>query len=132
MEGYPMIRSHAIVWLDHQHAQLLHFDDEKVLSSKKLKAHSLETRQHGSKVRNEHEFFGEVCDALDGIPEVLAVGSHTAMADFEHYARKHRAHIAKHIAAYEVVDHPSENQLVALGRQFFLKYDRMGGKTSQD
>ena len=33
-----MIRSHAIVWLDHQHAQILHFDDEKVLSGKKLKA----------------------------------------------------------------------------------------------
>ena len=35
-----MIRSHAIVWLDHQHAQVLHFDDEKVLSAKKLKAHT--------------------------------------------------------------------------------------------
>jgi hypothetical protein len=25
------------------------------------------------------------------------------------------------------VDHPSENQLVALARQYFLKYDRMSG-----
>ncbi|MBL8197841.1 MAG: hypothetical protein QG595_65 [Pseudomonadota bacterium] len=123
-----MIRSHAIVWLDHQHAQVLHFDDEKVLSAKKLKAHTIPTKQHGSKVRTEHEFFGEVCDALEGIPEVLAVGPHTAAADFEHYAKKHRPQTAKHIAAYQVVDHPSENQLVALGREFFLKYDRMGGK----
>ena len=120
-----MIRSHAIVWLDHQHAQVLHFDDEKVLSSKKLQAHSHPTKQRGSEVRTEHEFFGEVCDALEGIREVLAVGSHTAAADFEHYAKKHRPHTAKHIAAYQVVDHPSENQLVALGREFFLKYDRM-------
>lgn len=123
-----MIRSHAIVWLDHQHAQILHFDDEKVLSDKKLKAHSVPTKQHGSTVRTEHEFFGEVCDALEGIPEVLAVGSHTAVADLEHYAKKHRPHTARHIAAYQVVDHPSEKQLVALGREFFLKYDRMGGK----
>jgi len=120
-----MIRSHAIVWLDHQHAQVLHFDDEKVLSSKQLKAHSHPTKQRGSEVRTEHEFFGEVCDAMEGMPEVLAVGSHTAVADFEHYAKKHRPHTAKHIAAYQVVDHPSENQLVALGREFFLKYDRM-------
>ena len=63
-----MIRSHAIVWLDHQHAQVLHFDDEKVLSSKKLKAHTIPTKQHGSKVRSEHEFFGEVCDATGGHP----------------------------------------------------------------
>jgi len=31
------------------------------------------------------------------------------------------------VAAYQVQDHPTQNQLVALARQYFLKADRMAG-----
>jgi stalled ribosome rescue protein Dom34 len=117
---------HAVVWIDHQSAQILQFDAEHV-QAQKVKAHSHHTAQHGSKVRTEHEFFGHVCDALAGIQEVLVVGPKTGIADFDHYVRKHRAETAAHVVGSEVVDHPSENQLVALARQYFLKYDRMSG-----
>jgi len=119
-----MSHSHAVVWTDHQSAQLLQLDAEH-LQAKKIRSHNHYTRQHGSTVRTEHEFFGEVCDALDGIAEVLVTGSRTAIADFRHYADKHRPHIAPHIVGYEVMDHPSENQLVAAARKYFLKHDRM-------
>jgi stalled ribosome rescue protein Dom34 len=117
---------HAVVHVDHQQAQVLQFDAEHV-QSQKVKAHTHHTRQHGSTVRTEHEFFGHVCDALDGIPEVLVVGSHTAQADFRHYAEKHRPETVRRIVGYETTDHPTENQLVALARKYFLKYDRMAG-----
>ena len=117
---------HAVVWIDHQSAQVLQFDADHVEASS-VKARHHYTPQHGSAVRTEHEFFGHVCDALDAIPEVLAVGPRTGLADFEHYAKKHRAETAARIVAYEVVDHPSENQLVALARKYFLKHDRMAG-----
>ncbi len=117
---------HAVVWIDHHSAQILQFDAEHVQASK-VKAHTHHTAQHGSSVRTEHEFFGQVCDALAGIPEVLAVGPRTGLAAFEHYVKKHRAAVAEHIVAYDVQDHPTENQLVALARQYFLKYDRMAG-----
>jgi len=117
---------HAVVWTDHQSAQVLQFDEEHVQSSK-VKTQTHHTKQHGSTVRTEHEFFGHVCDALDGIPEVLVVGPSTGLKAFEHYAKKHRAETAGRIVAYEVVDHPSENQLVAMARKYFLKHDRMSG-----
>ena len=120
---------HAVVWLDHQQAKVLQFDAEHV-QAEKVKAHTHHTKQHGSAVRSEHEFFGEVCEALKGIEEVLVVGSSTAQSDFKHYADKHRPQIAKHIVAYETVDHPTEAQLVAKARQFFVKYDRMAGTPS--
>lgn len=113
---------HAVVWTDHKEAQVLQFDAEQVLADK-VRSHTHHTAQHGSAVRSEHEFFGEVCDALDGVGEVLVTGSHTAIADFRHYADKHRPQTAARIAAYEVVDHPSDNQLVALARKYFLKHD---------
>jgi hypothetical protein len=118
---------HAVVWLDHQTAQVLQFDAEHVEASK-VKAHTHHTAQHASGVRTVHEFFGEVCNALAGIPEVLAVGPRTGLADFEHYAKKHRPETAGRIVAFEIVDHPSENQLVAMARKYFVKYDRMAGR----
>jgi len=121
-----MTMFHAVVWIDHMTAQVLQFDAEHV-QAQKVKAHSHHTAYHGSTVRTEHEFFGQVCDALAGIAEVLVVGPKTGIADFQHYVQKHRAALAKQIVAYEVVDHPSENQLVAMARKYFLKYDRMNG-----
>ncbi|WP_127995942.1 hypothetical protein [Piscinibacter defluvii] len=117
---------HAVVWIDHQKAQVLQFDAEHV-QAQKVKAHSHHTAYHGSAVRTQHEFFGEVCDALAGIAEVLVTGPRTGLDDFRHYADKHRPATAKQIVAYETVDHPSEAQLVAYARKYFLKYDRMAG-----
>lgn len=117
---------HAVVWLDHHNAQVLQFDAEHV-QAQKVRAHTHHTAYHGSAVRTEHEFFGEVCNALEGIAEVLVTGSSVATADFRHYVEKHRAQTAKCIVGYEITDHPSENQLVALARKYFLKYDRMAG-----
>jgi hypothetical protein len=115
---------HAVVWTDHHAAKILQFDSDQV-QAQNLRSHTHETAQHGSAVRSEHEFYGEVCAALDGIKEVLVTGSHTALADFRHYADKHRPQTAARIVGYEVVDHPTDNQLVALARQFFHKYDQM-------
>ncbi len=120
-----MGRSHAVVWTDHQSAQVLHFDAEHV-RAQKIRSHNHYTRQHASGVRTEHEFLGEVCDAVDAVAEVLITGSHTAIADFRHYADKHRPQTAARIVGYEVVDHPSEGQLVAAARKYFLQHDRMG------
>ena len=117
---------HAVVWIDHQKAQVLQFDAEHV-QAQKVKAHSHHTAQHGSTVRTQHEFFGSVCDALAGIAEVLVTGPRTGLDDFRHYVEKHRPEVAKQLVGYETADHPSEAQLVAFARKYFLKYDRMAG-----
>ena len=116
----------AVVWIDHHSAQVLQFDAEHV-QAQKVKAQTHYTRQHGSNVRDEHEFFGEVCDALAGITEVLVTGSHTAQSDFRHYVDKHRPQVAKQIVGWETVDQPTEGQLVAFARKYFVKHDRMAG-----
>ena len=121
-----MIHFHAVVWIDHQNAQILQFDAEQVQASK-VKAHSHPTGQHGSAVRTQHEFFGQVCDALAGIPEVLAVGPRTGLSDFEHYLKKHRTETAARVLGFEVSDHLSEIQRVALARKIFLRIGRMNG-----
>jgi hypothetical protein len=121
-----MTLSRAIVWTDHHTAHVLQYDADQVVASH-VKAHAHPTGQHGSAVRTEHEFFGHICDALGGVSEVLVVGPKTGVADFERYATKHRPQTARRIVGCDVVDHPTENQLVAHARQWFLQRDRMAG-----
>jgi len=92
-----------------------------------VQAHAYDTRQHGSNVRTEHEFFGKVCDALAGVREVLVAGSKTALSDFRHYVQKHRAGMAAQFVGWEPVDHPTDGQLVAFARKYFVDHDRMAG-----
>lgn len=117
---------HAVVWTDHQHAQILQFDPEHVESSR-VKAHHHPTAQHGSAVRAEHEFWADLCVALEGVSEVLITGPRTALADFRHYLEKHRPQQVRQVVGYEPVDHPTEAQLLAYARMYFLKHDRMAG-----
>lgn len=117
---------HAVVLIDHQQAQILQFDAEHVEASK-VKARTHHTRQHGSTVRSEHEYYGHVCDALEGIGEVLVTGPSTALSDFRHYVTKHRPALGQPIVGYETSDHPTERQLIAYARQYFLRHDRMAG-----
>ena len=118
---------HAVVLIDHKSAEVIEFGAEQVVK-RKVRTHLHETRQHASAVRSEHEFFGEVCDELGGITEVLVTGGHTALADFRHFVEKHRPLVAAQIVGHEVVDHPSEKELLAMARKFFDKHDRMVGR----
>ncbi len=117
---------HAVLLIDHHEARLLQFDAEHV-EAERIRSHSHHTKQRGSAVRSEHEFYAEVCDALKGIHEVLVTGSKTAQADFRHYLEKHRPAQVAQVVGYESVDQPSDRQLVALARQYFLRHDRMAG-----
>lgn len=123
---------HAVLLIDHLKAELLQFDSDQ-MQVQKIKSHSQHrlrthhTRQPNSDVRTSHEFFGEVCDALTGVAEVLVAGGHTSQTDFRHYVEKHRPQLAKQITGWETVNHPSEGQLVALAKKHFNKVNKMAG-----
>lgn len=117
---------HAVVRVDHQHAEILQFDAEHVEAAQ-VKAHTAHTAQHRSGVRTEHEFYGDVADALAGVQEVLVAGAGTAPGAFRSYCEKHRPAIARQIVGIEVIDHPSVAQLVAFARKYFIARDRMAG-----
>lgn len=119
-----MRSSPAVVHLTHQAAHAIEFDDESSHATN-LAQHAHATRQHGSGVRSEHEYFGAVCDLLEEFTRVVVAGGHTTLADFQHYVTKHRSRTAERIAAYEVVDHPTDNQLVAMARKRLEVLDRL-------
>jgi hypothetical protein len=124
-----MATSHAVIWLDHHAARVLQFDDTK-FDAHKIREHVHPTARHGSEVRSQHEFFGEVCDAMEGVPEILVSGGHTPITDFAHYVGKHRPAVSARVVGYEIVDHPSDKQLVALARTFFAQRDALAGSAA--
>jgi len=118
--GHP----YAVVWVDHQTATILSFDAETA-QTQHVRAHQHPTAQHASGVRAEHEFFAAVCAALAGDGQILVAAGHVASADFHHYVDKHQPQTAKRIAGYEIVDHPSEKQLLAQARSFFDRREHL-------
>jgi stalled ribosome rescue protein Dom34 len=123
-QGISMKSSRGVAHVSHQFAQVIEFDDSST-HVVKTEQHAHATRQHGSQVRSEHEFFASVCELIERFDKVLVTGGHTALADFQHYVAKHRPLVAGRIAAYEIVDHPSENQLVAMARKRFDELERL-------
>lgn len=119
-----MVFSRAVVWTDHQQAVVIRFNADES-TSQHLRAHTHSTAQHGSSVRAEHEFFAELCAALQSSAQVLVMGGHTSLSDFRHYVARHRQQLATQIVGYEVADHRSERQLLALARAFFDRHERL-------
>jgi hypothetical protein len=121
---FSMKSIHGVAHLSHQIAQIIEFD-QNTTRVVKTEQHPHATRQHGSQVRSEHEFFGSVCDEFERFAKLLVTGGHTPLADFQHYVQKHRPLIAPRIVGYEIVDHPSEGQLVALATKRFDALERL-------
>lgn len=117
---------HAVLWLDHQEAHVLQFDEEH-MQAQRIKARSHHTRQHGTDTRHERAYYEQIAAALQGVREVLVVGPGMAGKDFRKHCDGHAVAIAKAIVDVQPADHPTDEQLVALARKYFLKYDQMAG-----
>jgi len=125
-----MTASQAVVRIDHARAEL-HVLGQPAPTTQRLHAKTHDTGHHHSDVRDAHEFFAAVCDAIDAHDEALVVGARHAAADFERYLHKHRPATARRVAAFEVADHQSDAELVASARKFFEQRTRLGGVFGQ-
>ena len=125
------VHYHAIVWIDHHEARIIHFnadaaDEERVRPADPPKhLHVKAGSASGTHVTDEPRFYRDVVDALADTREVLVTGPSTAKADFAKYAHKHAPALMERMAGIETLDRVTDNQLLAEGRRFFLNADRM-------
>jgi len=119
-----MTLPHAVLWINHRNAKVLHFDAETV-QMQKVQAHKHDTGHHGSAVRAEHEFYGEVCDELIAVDDIVVTGNQTALSDFRDYVHKRRMPLAQKILGWETVDSPTDPQLLAFARKYFQNKARL-------
>ncbi len=126
-----MSHYHAVVWLDHAEAHVMHVSKDEV---EKFTAHSSDKRPHlhhkrgsvGSGHRAEDaQYFGEIVKMLGGAQEILVVGPGQAKLELVKYVHKHHHDLVDRVLGVESVDHPSDGQLVAYARKYFDAKDRM-------
>lgn len=124
-----MTTFHAVVWMDHSEAHVMMFDREHV-ESQRIKARSHHTLKHGH-VGADKDFFKQVAQALEGASEVLVTGPAKAKIEFRDYC-KHNAHaVDKAIVDVITSDHPTDAQVVAMARQYFVKFDQLAADPAQ-
>lgn len=116
--------NHAVVWLDHSKAQIIHFSLEES-ESESVKSHSAHLHPHpthGDSVsRDDPRFYTEIAEMLKESQEVLIVGPAEEKLSFSKYLTSHLPAIADKVKGVETVDHPTEGQLLAYARKHFLK-----------
>lgn len=126
-----MAYTHAAVWLDHTSAQVIHLDESTHATHPVRSPHGKEHLHHkhgevGSGHATPHaDYFDLVMKALGDATEIVVCGPASAKQEFVKHAGARNAAFARRILGVETLDHPSEGQLVAFARKYFLAADRM-------
>jgi hypothetical protein len=140
---------HAIVWMDRTEAHVIMFDREHVEAQKiKSRSHHLATGGHvgshqlmhgrgasasgshsaqGGHESSDENFYHAVAKALEGVHEVLLTGPAEGKDEFHAHCKRHDKAVDKAIVGVVSTNHPTDPQLVALAKQYFLKHDKMQG-----
>src|SRR5690349_386145 len=110
---------HAIVWIDHEQAKVVHFNKD---SSQSVVVRSSNSRTHLHHKANstgsghaptDRKYLERVATAIASTGAILVVGPAHAKTEFvTHLKRSHPA-IAARISAVEAMDHPTDGQLLA-------------------
>ncbi len=115
--------SHAIVWLDNKHAKVFVFT-EKAKEGHKVDRKEHHTHHHtdGAGKEDEKKYFHKLTSDLSHFTEILLVGPGLGKDHFKKYLDEHSKDVAKKIIGVETVDHPTDNELVALAKKVFKEH----------
>ncbi len=126
-----MTFTHAVIWIDHKEAHVIQFDAE-ASDSEVLKARSVHPHLHhksgspgAGHTGTEPAYLHAVAKAVEGVTEVLVVGPGSAKLELVRHTERHDPQVAQHIIGLETVDHPTDGQLLAYARKYFLRIDRL-------
>jgi stalled ribosome rescue protein Dom34 len=124
---------HVAVWLDHQEARVLRVEastfDEASIRAPNHHIHR-HPEHHSAEARHQDDskrFFHDVAHALEHADEILVLGPSTAKLHFLKYLHAHAPALAQRVVGVETVDHPTDGQVAAFARRYFLSVDRMRG-----
>ena len=118
--------NHAAIWIDHQRAHVVCFNDEESQSSE-IHAHGGDKHLHhkrgtigsGHAPENTH-YYDAVARAIAGIAAVLVMGPASAKHAFVKHVEAHHHELRKSIASVENADHPTDGEILAHARRWAL------------
>ena len=122
---------HAVVWIDHKKADIVRFDRsadaETIVRHKDAPRtihHKAGTPGPGHIAEDPH-YLAAVAEALQPAQEILIVGPGDVKLELRAYLEKRAPDIAKRVVGVEASDHPTDGELLAMARKYFVGADRM-------
>jgi stalled ribosome rescue protein Dom34 len=115
--------SHAVVWLDHAEAHILHFTSEDVRN--KFAGEPYRRLQHRRdkdgrpRAPADQAYYDTIAGSLVEAEEILVAGPATATAAFVRHLNEHAHDVRARVVAIENVDRPSDGQLLDYARRHF-------------
>jgi len=126
-----MSTNHVVVWLDHAEAHIIHFTVDSSLAEH---VRTTSTRPHlhvksghagSGRAPENARYFEDVTTALQDSKEILLMGPGSEKDEFMKYVAKHHKPLSQRIVATLAADHPTDPQLLAFARKYFVKADEM-------
>jgi stalled ribosome rescue protein Dom34 len=131
-----MSHYHAVVWIDHTEAHVMHISPDDVESSilRPVKDHQKLHHKRGNdkggavgsgRAPEDQHYYHEVVEALKGAQEILIVGPSTAKLNLIRHIQSHDKQMNDKVIGVESADHPTDAQVVVYARKYFTAADRM-------
>ena len=125
------MHTHTLVWIDHTEAKLFDIGTpnagtETIAEAGKSHSHRRDNDHLGhAQNANEHAFHAAVAKSLEGATGILITGPGQARTEFAHYLEAKAPAVSAKVWGVEPLDHLTDPQLIAHGRTFFTKEERM-------
>ena len=122
---------HVLIWIDHHEAKIYHFG---ALESEPSRLRSSDPHLHlhhkANTVGSGHAavdgtFLERIAQAIAHNSAILITGPGTAKNELAGHLERNHPDIAKRVSGVESLDHPTDGELLAIGRRFFRADDRM-------
>ncbi len=116
---------HVAIWMDHAEAHVLDLACDQTCIRRihaKSKPHA-----PGHDPLAEHAYFEDIAKLLGPAHEVLLTGPGETKIAFALHLQSHHTESSRKVVGIETLEHPSDAQLAAYARKFFLRTDRMNG-----
>lgn len=120
---------HVAIWLDHHEAKVFHVTPDTFEEQHLHAPHATLHQKHRDKTHPAEmkHFYDDVIKASAEAEEILVCGAGSAKLDFVKHVHAHHARLVDKIVGVETVDHPTDRQLVAYARKYFVRVDALKG-----
>lgn len=121
---------HAVVWIDHRQARVFHFNSEDadkvvIRPEHPVRDYHRKEKRTGHHDREDQAFLEQVTKSIADAGAILVVGPGNEKNELIKHIEKAHPRMKGKIEGVELIDHPSDGELVAHARRFLKSADRM-------
>ena len=129
---------HAVIWMDHRLARVIHFDHERQVCAGAIHAHHTPAHLHhkansigSGHARVDAAFMRDIVLAVGNAGSILLTGPGSAKHDWQKYVQEHHPQVSARIVRVQPLDHLSDGELLAFARKAVHGTDLMGSQSTR-